>query len=219
MSHRIAPSEHKAQELRARWAGQSEAQSGGELLSTLGRLSTEHVLQEACEQEQAETLGRARYERRAGSQGYRNGDEDGTLTTAEGVLRLKVPQRSGRAEPARSQLGSGLANTSALLKTLIVERYAGGMSQRDIEYRLEKALGQFVLSKSAGSALTETLTQEYEAFRSRDLSGDEVAYLFRDAVYAPLRRWGNKPGVFCVWAICVDGRKVLLSLSTAKGES
>jgi len=219
MSQRIAPSEQKAQELRAMLAGQSEAQSGGELLSTLVRLSTEHVLQEALEQEQAETLGRARYERRAGSQGYRNGYEDGTLKTAEGVLRLKVPQSSGRAEPARSQLWSGLANTSEILKTLIVEMYAGGMSQRDIEYSLEKALGQFVLSKSAVSALTETLTQEYEAFRSRDLSGYEVAYLFMDAVYEPLRRWGNKTGVFCVWAICVDGRKVLLSLSTANGES
>jgi transposase-like protein len=199
--------------------GQSEAQSGGEWLSTLVRLSTERVLQEALEQEQAETLGRARYERRAGSQGYRNGYEDGTLKTAEGVLRLKVPQISGRAEPVRSQLWSGLANTSEILKTLIVEMYAGGMSQRDIEYSLEKALGQFVLSKSAVSALTETLTQEYEAFRSRDLSGYEVAYLFMDAVYEPLRRWGSKTGVFCVWAICVDGRKVLLSLSTANGES
>jgi putative transposase len=219
MSQRIAPSEQKAQELRAMLAGQSEAQSGGELLSTLVRLSTEHVLQEALEQEQAETLGRARYERRAGSQGYRNGYEDGTLKTAEGVLRLKVPQSSGRAEPARSQLWSGLANTSEILKTLIVEMYAGGMSQRDMEYSLEKALGQFVLSKSAVSALTETLTQEYEAFRSRDLSGYEVAYLFMDAVYEPLRRWGNKTGVFCVWAICVDGRKGLLRLSTANGES
>jgi len=219
MSHRIAPSEHKAQELRAMLAGQSEAQSGGELLSTLVRLSTEHVLQEALEQEQAETLGRARYERRAGSQGYRHGDEDGTLKTAEGVLRLKVPQSSGRAEPARSQLWSGLANTSEILKTLIVEMYAGGMSQRDIEYSLEKALGQFVLSKSAVSALTETLTQEYEAFRSRDLSGYEVAYLFMDAVYEPLRRWGQKTGGRCVWAMCEDGRKVLLSLSTTNSES
>jgi putative transposase len=219
MSQRIAPSEQKAQELRAMLAGQSEAQSGGEWLSTLVRLSTERVLQEALEQEQAETLGRARYERRAGSQGYRNGYEEGTLKTAEGVLRLKVPQISGRTEPARSQLWSGLANTSEILKTLIVEMYAGGMSQRDIEYSLEKALGQFVLSKSAVSALTETLTQEYEAFRSRDLSGYEVAYLFMDAVYEPLRRWGSKTGVFCVWAICGDGRKVLLSLSTANGES
>jgi putative transposase len=219
MEKRIAPSEQKAQELRALLDGQSEAQSGSEWLSALVRLSTERVLQEALEQEQAETLGRARYERRAGSQGYRNGYEDGTLKTAEGVVRLKVPQISGRAEPGRSALWEGLAHTSDILKRLIVEMYAGGMSQRDIEYGLEKALGQFVLSKSTVSELTETLSQEYEAFRTRDLSGYEVAYLFMDAVYEPLRRWGSKTGVFCVWAICVDGRKVLLTLSTANSES
>lgn len=199
--------------------GQSEAQSGSELLSALVRLSTERVLQEALEQEQAQTLGRARYERRGGSQGYRNGYENGTLKTAEGVLRLQVPQISGRTEPVRSQLWNGLANTSEVLKRLIVEMYAGGLSQRDIEYSLEKALGEFVLSKSTVSELTDILTQEYEAFRTRDLSGYEVAYLFMDAVYEPLRRWGSKTGVFCVWAICVDGRKVLLTLSTANSES
>jgi len=219
MEKRIAPSEQKAQELRALLEGQSEAQSGGEWLSALVRLSTERVLQEALEREQAEILGRARYERRVGSQGYRNGYEDGTLKTAEGVVRLKVPQISGRSEPTGSQLWNGLASTSEVLQKVIVEMYAGGMSQRDIEYSLEKALGQFVLSKSTVSELTDRLTQEYEAFRTRDLSGYEVAYLFMDAVYEPLRRWGSKLGVFCVWAICVDGRKVLLTLSTANSES
>jgi hypothetical protein len=34
-----------------------------------------------------------------------------------------------------------------------------------------------------------------------------------------LRRWGQKTGVLCVWAICEDGRKALLSLSTANSES
>jgi transposase-like protein len=121
MEKRIAPSEHQAQELRALREGQNEAQSGSELLSPLIRLSTERILQEALEQEQTEALGRARYARRAGSQGYRHGDEDGTLKTAEGVLRLKVPQLSGRAEPVRSQLWEGVANTSESLKRLIVE--------------------------------------------------------------------------------------------------
>jgi putative transposase len=219
MSQRIAPSEGKAQELRALLQGQSEAQSGEELLSTLVRLSTERVVQEASEQEQAEELGRARYERRTGTPGYRNGYEDGTLKTAEGVLRVQVPQIRGREEPYRSRLWSNVASTSDVLKRLIVEMYAGGMSQRDIEYGLEKALGQFVLSKSTVSELSDRLSQEYEAFRTRDLSGYEVAYLFIDAVYEPLRRWGSKTGVLCVWAICVDGRKVLLSLSTASRES
>jgi transposase-like protein len=219
MEKKIAPSEVKAQELGAMLQGLGEAQSGDALLSALVRLSTERVLQEALEQEQAQALGRGRYERRDGGSGYRNGYETGTLKTAEGILRVQVPQIRGREEPYRSQLWGQVANTSEVLKRLIVEMYAGGLSQRDIEYGLEKALGQFVLSKSAVSDLTDRLTQEYEAFRSRDLSGYEVAYLFMDAVYEPLRRWGSKTGVLCVWAICVDGRKVLLSLSTANSES
>jgi putative transposase len=219
MEKKIAPSERKAQELRALLQGQLDAQSGEELLSTLVRLSTEQVLQEALEEEQAVALGRERYERRAGQLGSRNGYEPGTLKTAEGVLRVRVPQIRGRQEPYRSELWSQVATTSEALKRLIVEMYAGGLSQRDIEYGLEKALGQFVLSKSSVSELTDTLRQEYEAFRTRDLSGYEVAYLFLDAVYEPLRRWGSKTGVLCVWAICVDGRKVLLSLATANSES
>jgi putative transposase len=219
MEKKIAPSERKAQELQALLQGQCGAESGEELLSTLVRLSTERVLQEALEQEQAEALGRERYERRQGTLGYRNGYERGTLKTAEGVLRMQVPQIRGREEPYRSELWSQVAKTSEVLKQRIVEMYAGGLSQRDIEYSLEKALGQFIVSKSTVSELTDRLTEEYEAFHSRDLSGYEVAYLFMDAVYEPLRRWGSKTGVFCVWAICVDGRKVLLTLSTANSES
>lgn len=76
-----------------------------------------------------------------------------------------------------------------------------------------------MLSKSTVSELTDTLSAEYEAWRTRDLSQESVAYLFIDTVYEPLRRWGQKTGVLCVWAICEDGRKVLLSLSTTNSES
>jgi len=183
-----APSERKAQEIQALMQGQLAAQSGEELLSTLVRLATERVLQEALAEDQALALGRERYERREGQLGSRNGYENGTRKTAEGVLRVPGPQSRGRAEPYRSELWSQGARTSEGLKRLIVEMDAGGLSQRDSEYGLEKAVGQFVLSTSAVSELTDTLTQEYEAFRTRDLSGYEVAYLFMDAVYEPLRR-------------------------------
>jgi hypothetical protein len=43
MEKKIAPSEAKAQALRALWQGQTDAQSGEELVSTVGRLSTERV--------------------------------------------------------------------------------------------------------------------------------------------------------------------------------
>lgn len=219
MEKKIAPSEVKAQALRALLQGQHDAQSGEELLSTLVRLSTERVLQEALEHEQATALGRGRYEARGEQLGYRNGYENGTLKTAEGILRVKLPQIRGREEPYRSPLWRQVTPTSDVLKRLIVEMYVGGMSQRDIEYSLESAVGQFVLSKSTVSELSERLTQEYEAWRTRDLSNEPVAYLFIDTVYEPLRRWGDKTGVLCVWAICEDGRKVLLSLSTTNSES
>src|SRR5215468_1455576 len=102
MEKKIAPSEQKAQALRALLQGQSEGQNGEELLSLLVRLSTERVLQEALEHEQAVTLGRGRYEARGERSGYRNGYENGTLKTAEGVLRVKVPQIRGQDEPYRS---------------------------------------------------------------------------------------------------------------------
>ena len=82
MEQRIAPSAVKAQELRAMLQGQAEAQSGEELLSLLVRLSTERVLQEALEDEQAVALGRERYAPRRAGRGYRNGSENGTLKTA-----------------------------------------------------------------------------------------------------------------------------------------
>lgn len=85
MEKKIAPSAGTAQALRALVQGQHEAQSGEELLSTLVRLSTERVLQEALEHDQAAALGRGRSEARGEQLGYRNGDENGTLKTAAGV--------------------------------------------------------------------------------------------------------------------------------------
>jgi len=219
MEKRIAPSEQKAQALRAVLQGQSEGQSGEALLSLLVRLATERIVQEALEREQAEALGRGRYEARGEKSGYRNGYENGTLKTGEGVLHVKVPQIRGQADPYRSQLWRNVGNTSDVLKKLILEMYVGGMSQRDIEYGLEKAVGQFVVSKSTVSEMAESLTEEYETFRTRDLSHEPVAYLFIDTVYEPLRRWGQKTGILCVWAICEDGRKVLVSLSLTNSES
>jgi transposase-like protein len=121
MKERIAPSERQAQELRALVHGQLDAQSGEELLSTLVRLSTERVLQEALEDAQGRALGRERYERRDGELGYRNGYEAGPLKTAEGVLRVQVAQIRGRDDPYRSELWSQVAKTSEVLKRLIVE--------------------------------------------------------------------------------------------------
>jgi len=79
MEKKRAPSEQKAQEIQALVQGQLDAQSGEALLSTLVRLATARVLQEALEEEQAVALGRGRCERREAERGYRHGYEQRTL--------------------------------------------------------------------------------------------------------------------------------------------
>jgi len=93
------------------------------------------------------------------------------------------------------------------------------MAQRDIASALETALGQFGLSKRAVRDLTDRLTHAYEALRTRDLSGYDLASLVIDAVYEPLRRWGSKPGMLCGGGLCVAGRQVRRPLSTAHSAS
>ena len=139
MEKTSAPSEHKAQALRALLQGQVDGQRGEELLSTLVRLSTERILQEAGEQEQAAALGRGRYEARGEKRGYGHGYEKGRRKTAAGIFPGQRPQIRGREDPFRSALWGQLAPTSDVLKRLIVEMDVGGLSQRDSEYSLERA--------------------------------------------------------------------------------
>jgi hypothetical protein len=156
----IAPREGKAQELAALLQGHAAVQSGEEWRSPLVPRATARVLQAAREREQTAGLGRNRSERRGPAVGYRTGDEDGTRKTAEGILRVKVPQSRGVAEPPRSQRWGKLATTSDRLTTRLVERVVGGRSQRDIAAALAQSLGPCGRSKSALRTMTDTLSQE-----------------------------------------------------------
>ncbi|BAS29375.1 transposase [Limnochorda pilosa] len=66
--------------------------------------------------------------------------------------------------------------------------------------------------------ITETLWEEYEAFRGRSLAEYDLVYLFLDAVFEPLRRTGTtREGILCAWGI--TGRRVLLHLALGNKES
>lgn len=215
---RIRPSEAKVQALHELTAGAAGERSGPELLSELVRRATELTVQELLEREQDHALGRGHYQRGAGAL-YRNGYEPGTLRTAEGVLHVEKPQVRGAAQPYRSALWSRLGSKSQVLEAMVTEMYVRGLSVRDVEAALLEATGAFVLSDTAVSQVTRRLGEHYEAFRERDLSTCEVVYLFLDAVYEPLRRWGSKLAVLCAWGICADGSRALLGLTTGSGES
>jgi transposase-like protein len=194
-----------------------------DVTSMVVRLGSERVVQEMVEQEVTDYLERGHYERRRPEQehrGYRNGYEPGRIRTAEGEILVQVPQVRDAPETYRSQLMVFLRGNSDVLERLAVEMYARGLSTRDIEDALEEAAGDRLLSRTAVSQITEVLWDEYEAFAERDLSSFEVEYLFLDAVYESLRQQsGGKEGILSAWAICANGRKVMLHLALGNKES
>jgi putative transposase len=203
-----------------------DAKQETNLLSTLAQLGLSYLVQQALEQEQEDFLGRGHYERRKTEEqarrGYRNGYEEAGLATAEGKVEVRVPQVRGASEPYRSRLMEFLSGNSEALERLVVEMYARGLSTRDVEecFRDEDT-GELMISRSAVSEITDQLWEDYRAFCERDLSEVEVEYLFLDAVYESLRRYGAKAkeGVLAAWCITSQGRKVLLHLSVGNKES
>jgi putative transposase len=194
-----------------------------DVTSLIFRLGVERLAQELLEQEATDYLEREHYQRRRPEQehrGYRNGYEPGRIRTAEGEIQVQVPQVRDAPQTYRSKLMTFLRGNSEVLERLAVEMYARGLSTRDIESALVEATGDHLLSRTAVSQITQVLWKDYEAFAERDLSGFEVEYLFLDAVYESLREQaGSKEGVLVAWAICSDGRKVMLHLALGNKES
>jgi transposase-like protein len=213
---RVAPSTIVREEIGQLLGGGVE--EGTNILSALAELGLRYVAQQALEQEQADHLGRGRYES-AGGSGWRNGYEDTAVRTAEGQVALRVPQVRGGQGPYRSKLIEFLEGNSEVLERLVTEMYARGLSTRDVEDAFRDATGELVISRSAVSEITDQLWEDYQAFITRDLSGIELCYLFCDAVYESLRRYGAKEAVLAAWGIDAEGRKHLLHLAVGNKES
>src|SRR5450432_945163 len=138
------------------------------MLSELARLGARLIIQRAVEEEFDTWLGRARYERRPERQrGLRNGFRPRRLQTAEGELRIEIPQAREAAMPFVSKLFpkwhcKRLLRTDPL-KALIVGAFVRGLSMRDVESLCEEA-GLGKTSKSTVSRVCAELHERFEAF-------------------------------------------------------
>jgi transposase-like protein len=217
---KIAPSERIRKQIEELMTGTAAAKDGSDLTGQLLGLAVRRVIQELLEVEQAEALGRNRFERKTDGRGWRNGYEPGKLRTSAGKLVIERPQVRGTGEPFRSRVWDQLDRRTDTLERLAVEMYARGLSTRDIEDAFAAATGEPVLSRSSVSEITQTLWQEFEAFQQRDLACFALECLFLDAVYEKLRPpAGQSEALLCAWGILRDGRKVLLHLMLGNKES
>jgi len=138
LTKRLAPSaalETAIEELLSQGLGDAEQ------LAEVGRLGARLVLQRALEDEVAEFLGRARYERSAQALGSRNGVRPRRVQTAEGELELQMPQLRDTADRFVSQV---LPQVRSVIRTrpleaLVIGAYVRGLSERDIESLIQEA--------------------------------------------------------------------------------
>ena len=180
------------------------------------KLATRLLLEEAGEAETRDAVGREYYRHGAGH-GHRNGYRTARLGSAEGSIEFAVPQVRG-LRGWRSQVREALSGRSEELERLAIERYARGLSVRDIERAFTDRSGRCRLTRTAVSELTERLWNDYQAFASRDLSVHPVLYLFIDGVAERVHLGQPREAVLAAWAITASGQKVLLGLAPATKE-
>lgn len=216
MANKVPPSERTSKQLFDLLNGREEAE---DLVSEIMRLGMQTIIQRHVEGEQADHLGRDRYERGEEHRGYRNGYYEKIFKTMAGRMPIDVPRVRDSDEPFESQLLARLDVLEQRLAQMAIEMYVRGLSTRDIEETLVDEDGDPMLSRSSTSRLTDELYAEYEGFAERDLSGYDVVYLFVDGVYEAVRSYTNNQAILAAWAICADERKVLLHLEAAASES
>jgi transposase-like protein len=193
----------------------------GEALEDVARLSVRLVFQAALEAEVTEFLGRQRYARgdRA-REGSRNGYSDLTVKTTAGPVTLKRPKVRGTLEAFCSRLlGKGVTRTNAL-EALVISAWVRGLSMRDTEAALTETLGpDAAVSKSTVSQICKQIQAQFDAFRRRDLSTVELAYLYVDASHFRYHHAADAEPVLVAYGITTDGDPVLLGVDGAAAES
>lgn len=221
MRRTVPPSAEIEQRIDGLLAGGLAAEDPQGALSELASLGARLIIQRAVEEEFDAWLGRARYERKPEAPpGKRNGFRQRRVQSAEGELRVEVPQVREAAEPFVSKLfprGKRLLRTEPL-KAMVIGAFVRGLSMRDVESLCEEAgLGQ--ISKSTASRICKELRERFAAFQARDLSAVRLVALFLDAIHLPVRPQGAKEGVLCAWGISESGERVLVAVMLGMRES
>jgi putative transposase len=220
VSKRVSPTDRLRAEVDELFGSGRELAA---ILEDVARLSVRLMMQTALEGEVDAFLGRVRYQRRDpdGPSGSRNGWQPPTTVHATmGDVQLQRPKLRGTDEAFCSRLfGAGVTRTNAL-ESLVISGWVRGLSDRDVEATLAEVLGaEAALSKSTVSRICQRIGEEFTAWRTRDLRGIRLDYLFLDASHFKMHPGAPAEPVLAAWGIDVDGKPVFVGLGPAGSES
>jgi putative transposase len=192
----------------------------GHPLRQFVRRAAEYLLQCGLEELVTSLLGRGHYVRAEGQgSGYRNGYSHRTVKSEAGPLHLQPPKLRATPTPVSLALPEDLRGMTPELGALIRRGYVRGLSVRDVAGLYGEVFGG-ALSRSAAGRATQALQAEFDVWRTRDLSDLQVLYLFLDGQFHAARAESEeKEGILAAYALCEDGRMLLLHLGLGPRES
>jgi len=212
---------HKGQELTMSELGLSLEELAGQPLELFAREGARLLLTVALEEEVTDFLQCRRYQRsRDGRRGYRNGHRERQVSCGAGEIEVAVPRMSDTREAFHSQLLEAWQRRSKLLEETIPLLYVEGLSTRDFKRALKPLWGKSGLSRSSVSRANKSLKEAFHNWRRRDLSLEEIIFLFLDGIYLGVRgNSRNKEAVLVAHGITGEGKRVVLHLSLGGRES
>lgn len=184
------------------------------------------AIETVMEEELATSLASSRSQRTEERQGYRHGAQKRRVATQAGLMELTVPRgrvfvENGGDKEWHSEVLPRYQRRTLRVDEAILGTYLAGANTRRIRKALGPVLGEEFLSRNAISRIVGRLHALFDAWKSRDLSGERCVYLYMDAIRLPVRmarRVGKMP-IQAVLGVREDGQKVLLSLEIAASES
>jgi len=196
-----------------------------DVLSEVARDRVRQALSLVAQEELTAFLGAGVYARTETRRGYRNGTKTRTLTTSFGPTELVVPRAlvfdGERHREWQSQIVPRYARRTREVDAALLGLYFGGVNTRRVKQAIRPLLKNSPLSKSSISRVIVQLQAYFENWRERDLSGEDIRYMYLDATFMPVRCGGKAERLPIMVAIGVrsTGEKVLLSLAVMGGES
>ncbi len=146
------------------------------------------------------------------------------LMTGIGPVVMKVPKtrdRSGQGIHFRSELLPPYIKRTKSVATVLPWLYLKGLSSGDFSEALASLLGEDAKGLSAGtiSRLKQSWTQDYHAWRKRDLTKRRYVYLWADGIYFHVRSDDARQCILVIIGVTDEGNKEFLAIEDGYRES
>ncbi len=198
-----------------------------DLLTGLLRSGARELITQAVHAELTEFL--ARYEEVTDSLGRRQIVRNGYLPqrkimTGLGPVDIQVPKtrdKGGQGLHFRSELLPPYIKRTKSVETVLPWLYLKGISTGDFTEALAALLGKDAKGLSAGtiSRLKQCWVNEYDDWRTRDLSKEHYVYIWADGIYFNIRSDDAKQCILVIIGVTSRGKKEFLAIEDGYRES